>query len=86
MGINGWSDKRRCKFILAFNDGIPNDIFKELPLVNKTQAEKFVTGVFEGDEKEIKEALLKFNPVVIEQIPVDFEEAFISEVSKNGKL
>lgn len=75
-----------CKFILAFNNGIPNDIFNSLPLVNKSQAEKFVTGVFEGDENEIKDALLKFNPVVIEQIPVDFEEAFISEVSKNGKL
>ena len=75
-----------CKFILAFNDGIPSDIFDSLPLVNKSQAEKFVTGVFEGDENEIKEALLKFGPVVIEQIPVDFEEAFISEVSKNGKL
>ena len=75
-----------CKFMLAFSDSVPNDIFKDLPLISKSQAEKFVTGVFEWDENEIKEALLKFNPVVIEQLPVDFEEAFISEVRKNDKF
>lgn len=75
-----------CKFMLAFTDSIPNDIFNNLPCVSITQSEKFVTGIFEGDENEIKESLLKLSPVVIEQLPVDFEEAFISEVSKNGKL
>ena len=72
--------------MLAFNDSIPSDIFNGLPYVSITKSEKFVTGVFEGDENEIKKALLKLQPVVIEQLTVDFEEAFISEVSKNDKL
>ena len=75
-----------CKFMLAFADTVPNGIFDNLNCVSTTKSDKFITGVFEGDESEIKEALLRFAPVVIEQIPVDFEEAFISEVSKNGKL
>ena len=77
---------RYCKFMLAFNDSIPSDIFNGLPYVSITKSEKFVTGVFEGDENEIKKALLKLQPAVIEQLTVDFEEAFISEVSKNDKL
>ena len=75
-----------CKFMLAFTDTVPNGIFDNLNCVSTTKSDKFITGVFEGDESEIKEALLRFGPVVIEQIPVDFEEAFISEVSKNDKL
>ncbi len=75
-----------CKFMLAFNDSIPNDIFNDLLCVSVTKSERFVTGVFEGDENEIKKALLSLHPVAIEQLPVDFEEAFISEVSKNDKL
>ena len=75
-----------CKFMLAFADTVPNGIFDNLNCVSTTKSDKFITGVFEGDESEIKEALLSFNPSVIEQIPVDFEEAFISEVSKNDKL
>lgn len=75
-------NNKYCKFMLAFSDSVPNDIFKDLPLVSLSQTERFVTGVFEGDENEIRELLLKFKPAVIEQIPVDFEEAFISEVSK----
>ena len=75
-----------CKFMLAFTDTVPNGIFDGLKCISTQKTDKFVTGVFEGNESEIKEALLKFNPVVIEQIPVDFEEAFISEVSKYDKL
>ena len=75
-----------CKFMLAFADTVPNGIFDNLNCVSTTKSDKFITGVFEGDESEIKEALLSFNPSVFEQIPVDFEEAFISEVSKNDKL
>lgn len=71
-----------CKFILAFSDSTQDDIFNGLPLVSKSKTERFATGIFEGDENEIRESLLKLNPVAIEQIPVDFEEAFISEVSK----
>ena len=75
-----------CKFMLAFTDTVPSGIFDNLNCISTTKSDKFITGVFEGNESEIKEALLRFNPSVIEQIPVDFEEAFISEVSKNDKL
>ena len=80
------NNNRYCKFMLAFCDTVPEGIFDNLNCISKTKTDKFITGVFDGDATEIKEALLSYNPAVIEQIPVDFEEAFISEVSKNGKL
>ena len=44
---------------------------------------KFVKCVFKGRSDEIKEKLEKLSPVVIEELPLDFEKVFISEVKKN---
>ena len=75
-----------CKFILAFGDKINEDMFHGLPIIHISKTEKFVSLVFEGNENEIKDKLLGLSPLAMEQVPVNFEEAFISEVSKNDKF
>lgn len=70
-----------CKFMLAFTGEIPENPFDGLPAVSITKSDKFIKGVFEGNALEIEEKLKALNPAVIEQLPVDFEEAFINEVS-----
>lgn len=74
--------EKYCKFMLAFADEIPEGLFDGLPVISATTSGKFVKGVFEGDAYEIEQQLKALCPTVIEQLPVDFEEAFINEVTK----
>jgi ABC-2 type transport system ATP-binding protein len=74
-----------CKFMLAFADGFSEDMLRDLPVVSMTASGKFVRAVFEGDRNEIEQKLLALSPTVIEELNVDFEEVFISEVSREGK-
>ena len=74
-----------CKFMLAFADGFSEDMLRDLPVVSMTASGKFVRAVFEGDRNEIEQKLLALSPAVIEEMNVDFEEVFISEVSREGK-
>ena len=74
-----------CKFMLAFADGFSEDMLRDLPVVSMTASGKFVRAVFEGDRNEIEQKLLALSPTVIEEMNVDFEEVFISEVSREGK-
>ena len=75
-----------CKFMLAFADGFNEDIFKDLPLISMTASGKFVNAIFEGDHEEIEQKLQALSPTVMEHMTVDFEEVFINEVSKGGKV
>ena len=40
--------------------------------------------ILEGDAAEMAEELAKLAPAVMDEMPVDFEEMFISEVDKRG--
>ncbi len=75
-----------CKFMLAFADGFNEDMFKDLPLISMTASGKFVNAIFEGEHEEIEQKLLALSPTVMEHMTVDFEEVFINEVSKGGKI
>ena len=74
-----------CKFMLGFSDGFSDDIFTSLPVVSIRASGKFVNVIFDADAAEIEEKLLALSPTVIEQLPIDFEEIFINEVSKEAK-
>ena len=73
-----------CKFQLAFADGIPENAFDGLPQVSLERSGRFVRIVLEGNDDEMREALLALSPTVIEQMPMDFEEMFICEVERRG--
>ncbi|MBO5262036.1 MAG: ATP-binding cassette domain-containing protein [Clostridia bacterium] len=75
-----------CKFMLAFKEEASKELFVNLPVVNINVNGKFVTAVFKGEGRKIKERLIELSPVVLEEQPFDFEEAFICEVKKDDKL
>ena len=75
-----------CKFMLAFKEEVSLDIFEGLPVISLNQTGKFIMGVFEGKSEEIGEKLRAISPDFIEELPFNFEEAFISEVRKNDQL
>jgi len=75
---------RLCKFELAFTESISEDLFKSLPVVSLTVKNRFVQIVLEGESDEMRAKLESFSPVVMDEMPLDFEEAFIHDVKKEG--
>lgn len=71
-----------CKFMLAFDKEVSTELFAALPSVSITKNGKFITAVFNGRSDEICEKLQELSPLVMEELPFNFEEVFISEVQK----
>ncbi len=72
---------RYCKFQLAFREPPSDYAFTALPVVSLERSGRFVKVVLEGREDEMRDALMRLEPAVIEQMNMDFEEMFIHEVS-----
>ena len=75
---------RFCKFQLAFFNDFDEQTFAGLPVVSLERTGRFARVVLEGKEDEMKMALEKLNPAVVEQMTMDFEEMFIHEVEGRG--
>jgi len=78
--------EKYCKFQLAFIDPIDDKILQNLPIVSLEKSEKFVKVVLEGESSAMREKLEALSPVIIEELPMNFEEVFISEVGKELNL
>lgn len=73
-----------CKFELAFTGPVSEEIFSSLPIVSLTVKNRFVNIVLEGDSNEMRGKLEALSPAVIDEMPLDFEEAFINDVRRRG--
>ena len=73
-----------CKFELAFTEAVSEDAFVSLPIVSLTIKNRFVQIVLEGESDEMRERLTQLSPAVIDEMPLDFEEAFIHDVRRRG--
>lgn len=69
-----------CKFELAFIVPIDKEAFEGLPIVSLEIKERFATIVLNGESKEMRERLNLLSPAVIDELALDFEEAFIHDV------
>ena len=77
---------RLCKFELAFTDAVTESAFHGLPIVSLTIKNRFVQIVLEGDSVEMRDKLNALSPAVMDEMPLDFEETFIHDVRKEGRL
>ena len=75
---------RYCKFQLAFFEDFSDKIFLGLPVVSLEKTGRFVRVVLEGRAEDMKAALEKLSPAIVEEMPMDFEEMFIREVEGRG--
>ncbi len=73
-----------CKFQLAFLDEFNESIFATLPVASVEKSGRFVRIVLKGDAERMKAELEALKPVIVEQMPMDFEELFIHEVEERG--
>lgn len=77
--ISGYS-----KFQLAFTEEVDDNLFKALPIASIEKNGRFVRVILKGEQKEMKALLAELHPAVLEEMEMDFEEMFISEVEKRG--
>jgi ABC-2 type transport system ATP-binding protein len=75
---------RLCKFQLAFVGEIPEQLLRALPSVSLDIQGRFVKIIMEGERDECERKLLELSPAVIDEMPMNFEEAFIHEVERKG--
>lgn len=73
-----------CKFQLAFKEEAREELFAHLPVVSLEKSGRFFRVILEGSSAEMAAELEKLAPAVIDEMPVDFEEMFISEVQNRG--
>lgn len=74
-----------CKFELAFMDSVSEEMFKDLPVISLEIKGRFVTIVLEGKGEEFHERLNALSPAVMDELPLDFEEAFIHDVESERR-
>jgi len=74
-----------CKFQLAFSEDFDESIFAGLQCVSLEKSGRFVRIVLKGEAKKMLSALEELKPVIVEEMPMDFEELFIHEVAERGK-
>ena len=75
-----------CKFELAFNIAPDKSVFEHLDPLMIEQNGRFVRIVVRGNSEKVRGALEELSPIIIEELPMDFEEAFISEASRRGYI
>ena len=74
-----------CRFRLAFADGAPTEKLLALPHVSLEIEGKFVSVTMEGDSEECEKLLLSLSPTVMDEMQMNFEEAFIHDIEKEGE-
>ena len=79
-GVAG-SIESLTKLQIAFKDPISALHFKDIEHLSFTTTGRIATVVFSGDRQEFLKNIALLNPLVIDELPVDFEEYFIHEIS-----
>jgi ABC-2 type transport system ATP-binding protein len=74
------------KYQLAFSHDVIREDFTNLDLISFKKVGKVVTVLIRGQVEPVKERLSRLDPVMMETIPISFEELFILEVQKKGYL
>ena len=75
-----------CKFELAFTEPVEKGLFDSLPVVSLSISGRFVQIVLNGKSDEMAERLTTLSPAIMDEMPLDFEEAFIHDVRKERSL
>ena len=67
------------KYQLAFKEAIGESAFDQFDLMHKTREGSVYTLVIKGDREETTEKLEALHPLILDVLPVNFEELFIYE-------
>ena len=73
------------KYQVVFSDIITKEQF-DINFKNYQQDGRIIKVVVKEDLEQFKKSIEKYNPLIIDEIPIDFEELFIIEVESRGYL
>ena len=74
------------KYQIAFNDIPDKSMFNSFEVLAYEQESRIVRIVVKEEFDEFEQKIKKYNPLLIDEIPIDFEELFIIEVESRGYL
>ena len=80
------SKENVVKFQVAYDDEKEADFFKELNVVSFKKEGKVITLVVKGNIDEARKIITSSSPLLMNEVPVNFEELFIYEVERRGLL
>ena len=72
------------KYQAAFNEEVTRDQFSGLDILSFQSEGRVVQMVVRGEEETVRAELAKHDPVLIDVLPVTFEELFIYELESRG--
>lgn len=72
------------KVQIAFGDGMPENLLKNINVLSMSQKGKVFVLTINGDKNEVIKEIKKYNPILIDIIPLTLEEIFISEMEGVG--
>ena len=73
------------KYQVAFNEVVIKEDF-DIEFISYEQDRRIIKVVVKEDLEEFSKKIQKFNPLIIDEINIDFEELFIIEVESRGYL
>lgn len=74
------------KYQVAFNETPCKEMFSDFKILAYEQESRIVRIVVNDDIDTFTEKINKYNPLLIDEIPINFEELFIIEVENRGYL
>lgn len=74
-----------AKFQLAYDVELDKEFFNELNVLSFKKEGRVITLVVKDKLEEARQFLKKSNPILIDELPVTFEELFIYEVESRGE-
>lgn len=74
------------KYQLAFNEEKNKEFFKDLEVISFNKIGRIIKIVVSGDEDLCDEKIKQLNPILVDKIPIDFEELFLIEVEAKGYI
>lgn len=80
------SINRLHKYQIAFDTIPEKKMFDGINFISYKQDKRVITVVLEDEYDSVFEKFKKFNPLIIDEIAIDFEELFIIEVETRGYL
>lgn len=80
------SKENITKFQLAYNEVPVKEKFTGMNILSYKSEGKVITLVVKGNKEDAKEKIMKTNPLLIDELQVNFEELFIYEVESRGLL
>ena len=74
------------KYQVAFNKEMSKEDFENITFVSYKQDKRIIRVVVKDDYETFTNKISKYNPLLIDEIAIDFEELFIIEVESRGYL